>query len=110
MSTAEILGGFEHRVLLATLHLRREAFTASIVDALEDRSGREVAPAAVYIALKRLEKRGLVVSEVRKEGEDTGTARPRRYFEVTRAGVDLLRETRSELNRLWSGLEVLESG
>jgi DNA-binding PadR family transcriptional regulator len=109
MPTTDILGGFEHRVLLATLHLRAEAFTASIVDELESRSGREVAPAAVYIALKRLEKRGLVASEVRKE-EGSGTVRPRRYFEVTSSGVDLLRETRSELNRLWSGLEALDSG
>ena len=106
MATTDILGGFEHRVLLATLHLGDGAFTANIVGELEERSGREVAPAAVYIALKRLEKRGLVDSEVRKES-DGGTSRPRRYFTVTRAGIDVLRDTRSELTRLWSGLEVL---
>lgn len=108
MATADILGGFELRVLLATLHLRDDAFTASIVDALAERSGRDVAPAAVYIALKRLQKRGLVTSEVRKE-EGAGTVRPRRYFEVTPAGIELVKATRSELDRLWSGLEVFES-
>ena len=109
MATRDILGGFEHRVLLATLHLGEGAFTANIVDELEERSGREVAPAAVYIALKRLEKRGLVGSEVRTEG-GAGSVRPRRYFTVTPSGVDRLRDTRAELNRLWDGLDALGAG
>ena len=108
MTKRDILGGFEHRVLLATLHLGESAFTANIVDELEERSGRDVAPAAVYISLKRLEKRALVASEVRTES-DPGSARPRRYFSVTPGGVDLLRDTRAELNRLWDGLDALEA-
>ena len=106
MGGAEIQGGFEHRVLLATLRLGDDAFTSSIVLELEERTGREVAPSAVYIALRRLEKKGLVSSELRS-GEEGGVLRERRFFTATEAGVAALRESRHSLTRLWDGLEAL---
>ena len=56
------LGEFEHMVLLAILRHGGEAYSVPIVLELEQRTGRSVAPAAVYIALRRLEKRGLLRS------------------------------------------------
>lgn len=106
MNDKELLGGFEHRVLLAALHLAPEAYTAAIVNELEERTSRSVAPAAVYIALKRLERRGLVWSETRTEASP-GERRPRRYFTPTEEAVDLLRNTQRELQSLWRGLAPL---
>lgn len=100
------LGEFEHHVLLAVLRLGNDAFTAPIVEELERRTGRSVAPAAVYIALRRLEKRGLVQSALRTD-DSAGATRERRFVAVTDAGVSQLREARSDLRRLWDGLEVL---
>jgi DNA-binding PadR family transcriptional regulator len=102
----EMLGEFEHGVLLAALRLGEGAYTAAIVLELESRTARQVAPAAVYIALRRLEENGLVKSAMRNE-EERGGSRERRYFRVTRKGVALLRRARSRLIRLWDGLEPM---
>lgn len=106
----ETLGDLEQQVLLAVLRLGQDAYSAPIVTELEARTGREVAPAAVYIALRRLEEKGIVSSEMRPpESEPEG--RRRRYFRVEVEGLSLLRETRRRLVNLWEGLEeLLEEG
>ena len=105
----DVLGEFEHHVMLAALRIGDGAYTTAIVLELETRTGREVAPAAVYIALRRLEQHGLVRSEYGVD-EDTDR-RERRYFSVTRAGLRLLRESRRRFVQLWDGLEpVLKEG
>lgn len=102
--TRKSLGEFEHRVLLAILQLGGKTYSAPIVVELEERIGRDVAPAAVYIALRRLEDRGLLVSELQApEGSEGG--RGRRLFEITPAAIDQLRESRRSLEELWRGLD-----
>ena len=58
------LGEFEHQVLLTILRLGRESYSVPIVAELDARTGRETATSAVYIALRRLEKRGLLRSRL----------------------------------------------
>lgn len=99
----EHLGDLEHQVMLALLRAGPEAYTVHVLTELEARTGREVASAAVYIALRRLEEKGLVVSEVVPPEPGMG-GRDRRFFRVTSAGLEKLRETRSALERLWEGL------
>ena len=100
------LGEFEHRVLLAILRLGSESYSVPIVLELEERTRKPVAPAAVYIALRRLEDKGLVSSRM-AQGEDSGRAR--RYFKVEQEGFDRLQESRRELEARWEGLgPVLE--
>lgn len=96
------LGEFEQRVLLAILRLGAESYSVPVVLELEERMGRAVAPAAVYIALRRLEGKGLVSSRM-DVGEDSG--RERRYFKIEEAGVERLQEARRELEALWEGLD-----
>lgn len=98
----EGLGEFEHMVLLAILRQGGESYSVPLVLELEQRTGREVAPAAVYIALRRLEKRGLLSSRLVDSSEATG--RPRRYFALEDAALEKLRETRAALASLWEGL------
>ena len=106
----DLLGEFEHQVLLAVLRLGEGAYSASIVLELEARTGREVAPAAVYIALRRLEKNGLTRSVMRNATVEEG-GRERRYFRVTPPGRALLRESKRRLVSLWEGLDgALEEG
>jgi DNA-binding PadR family transcriptional regulator len=99
----DTLGEFEHHVLLVALRLGTEAYTTSILTELEERTGREVAAAAVYIALRRLEASGFVKSRL-VHGEQLGEQRQRRYVRVTPAGIRMLREARRRLVRLWDGL------
>ena len=58
----DTLGEFEQMVLLAILHLGEDVYGVPIVDEIARRTGREVAPAAVYVTLRRLEEKGLVSS------------------------------------------------
>ena len=98
------LGEFEQQVLLTILRLDGEAYSVPMVVELEARSGREVSQAAVYIALTRLEKKGLVSSRM-ESPDETGTGRERRYFRVEPEGLALLRESRRTMDRFWAGLD-----
>jgi len=84
------------------LRLKGEAYSVSVVLEIEARTGREVAQSAVFIALRRLEAKGLLRSRVQEDGD--GRSRVRRYFDLTPAGLEMLREMRRVLKRLWHGL------
>jgi DNA-binding PadR family transcriptional regulator len=103
----ETLGEFEHHVLLATRRLGEGAYSAAIVRELEAVTGREVAPAAVYIALRRLEDGGLALSRMAPPPEG---GRERRYFRPTPAGLELMRESRRRFRALWDGVALEERG
>ena len=101
----DVLGGFEHQILLTILRLQDDLYTVPVVLELERRTGRDVAPAAVYIALRRLEKKGLLSSAM---GPATGGGgKQRRYFALTEPGMDRLRESRRTLASLSEGVEAL---
>jgi PadR family transcriptional regulator PadR len=102
--TRRSLGEFEQQVLLTMLRMGGEAYSVPMVLEMEERSGREVSQAAVYIALRRLEDKGLVSSRM-EEPEATDSGRERRYFRVEPAGVEQLRESRRTMERFWEGLE-----
>ena len=108
MGDKHALGEFEHHVLLSALRLGDNAYTTSILAELEERTGREVSPAAVYIALRRLERSGSVRTKLR-HGIERNERRERRYVQVTPAGLRLARQARQRLVRLWEGLSILAS-
>ena len=101
----ETLGDFEHQVLLAVLRLGGEAYSVPVVLELEERTGREIAQAAVFIVLRRLEKKGLLKSRLDDSG-NSETGRTRRYFELTSLAIERMRESRKALVRLWEGVEA----
>jgi DNA-binding PadR family transcriptional regulator len=101
------LGEFEHYVLLALLSLGGRAHGAPVVEALESATGRDVSPAAVFIALRRLEQRGLTRSSKREPRPGEG-GRGRRVFQLTSLGEARLRDARRTLERLWSSKPVTE--
>jgi len=100
----DVLGGFEHQILLSILRLGDDTYTVPIVLEIEEQTGKEIAPAAVYIALRRLEKKGLVTSHL-NEGESDRGARKRRLVSITDDGLEALRESRQALVTLWQGVE-----
>lgn len=104
---SETLGGFEHQVMLALMRLAGEAYSVPVVLEIEACTGRSVAPAAVYVTLRRLEKRGLLESHT-PPLEPGELGRPRRVFRVTADGVAALRESRRILDNLSEGLVLLD--
>ena len=107
--TRDALGEFEHQVLLALLVLGGEGYSVPVVAELERRTGRSANPAAVFIALRRLERRGYLRS--RKEDPSPGEGgRGRRVFRVTPRAVTRLRESRRAFESLWRGADPLLGG
>ncbi|UCC82651.1 MAG: helix-turn-helix transcriptional regulator [Gemmatimonadota bacterium] len=100
--TRTALGHLEHQVLLATLRLRGEAYSVSVLLEIERRTQRSPAQSAVFIALRRLEEKGLLTSRL-SDGAD-GSGHKRRYFDPTPAGLERLREMRRSLLGLWDGI------
>lgn len=98
----DALGEFEHQVMLAVARLEDEAYSVPIVLELEQCTDKAVSPAAVHIALQRLEKRGLLESHL--EPASDRSPRPRRYVHLTEAGLERLRDSRRAFERLWKGL------
>ena len=105
----DLLGELEHHVLLALLRQGSEGYSVPIVLELERCTGREVAPAAIYIALRRLESKGFLTSDLRTAPVEEG-GRERRYFTVTKIGIARLKEARGGFLRLWDGLEPVLEG
>ena len=100
----EALGEFEQLVMLAIMQLDGEVYGVPIVEEIERRTGRSVAPAAVYVTLRRLEEKGLLSSWMSEPTADRG-GKARRCVKVTAAGRDSLREARQVLDRMWKGLD-----
>ncbi len=94
------LGEFEHLVLLTLVRLGGRGHTAPVVAELESATSRAISPAAVFIALRRLEQRGLTRSSKREPRAGEG-GRGRRVFRLTPAGETKLRDARRTLERLW---------
>lgn len=101
----QMLGEFEHHVLLALMRQGDEGYSVPIVAELEKRTSRDVSPAAVYIALRRLEDKGLLVSELRTAHPEDG-GRERRYYRITPEGLARMSEAREALFNLWDGLDL----
>lgn len=101
----DVLGEFEHRVLLAILRRGAESYSVEIVLELETRTGREVSTAAVFVALRRLKAKGLLESRMVEPGADGGHSR--RYFRLTPKALEELRRSRQSLLSLWDGVESL---
>jgi PadR family transcriptional regulator PadR len=98
------LGEFEQLILLAILQLSGDVYGVPIVDEIERRTGRTVAPAAVYVTLRRLEEKGLVSSWMSEPTAERG-GKARRCVKVTRAGVETLRDARQVIDQMWKGLD-----
>ncbi len=109
MPTRADLGEFELMVILALLRLGENAYGVPIAREIEKSIGREVGIGSVYAALERLERKGLVSSNVGEPTPERG-GRAKRYFHVTNAGLRQVRKTQKALVALWRGLPQLEGG
>ena len=105
----EGLGDFEQLVLLAILHLAAsgddDVYGVPIVSEIERRTGRSVSRVAVYIALRRLEQKGLVNTWMCDPVAERG-GKSRRCVEVTRSGLRALRDARRVMDEMWRGLRL----
>jgi DNA-binding PadR family transcriptional regulator len=102
---AQALGELEQIVLLAILQLKGEVYGVPIVEEIERRTGRAVSRAAVYVTLRRLERRGLLSSWMSAPTSERG-GKARRCVKVEPEGLVLLEESRRTLSRMWGDLDI----
>ncbi|MXZ70758.1 MAG: PadR family transcriptional regulator [Acidobacteria bacterium] len=102
-----LLTDFELMILLATLRVGEGAYGVAIAREIERTGGRRVVLGAVYTALDRLERNGLVKSTVGEPTAERG-GRAKRILEVTPVGVRAVRSTKDALVSLWTGLPELK--
>lgn len=100
----EVLGEFEQMVLVAILQISGDVYGVPIVDEIHRRTGRRVADAAVYVALRRLEQRGYVTSWMSEPTAERG-GKARRCVKVSPAGLRALRASRQAMDQMWKGLD-----
>jgi DNA-binding PadR family transcriptional regulator len=105
MPKDQLLGTFEQMVLLAILHIGKEAYGPRILEKLAEGTGRIVSRGSLYVTLDRLERKEMLRSTIGEPERDRG-GRPKRYVAVTEKGVAALREARDSLTALWAGLET----
>lgn len=99
------MGEFEQLVLLALLRLGNDAYGMEVREEIEARTGRTVSYGAVYTTLDRLEGKGFVAFRVGEATPERG-GRARKYFQVSAAGREALREAREVLAVMWEGVRL----
>ena len=88
-----LLAEFELLVMLAALRLGpEEAYTVSIADDIEERTGRSVRRANVYTTIQRLEAKGLLSTALGDPRPERG-GKPRRLVTLTAEGREAVRAT-----------------
>jgi PadR family transcriptional regulator PadR len=80
-----LLGELEQLVMLATLRLGDEAYAVSIRDEIETQTGISLNRGSVYVALDRLDRKGLLVSAFGDPTPERG-GKAKRCFKLTPAG------------------------
>ncbi|MBT8396793.1 MAG: PadR family transcriptional regulator [Gemmatimonadetes bacterium] len=91
---------FEELVLLSVLIATPDAHGPSLQGVLAEEAGREVSLGAIYTALERLGRKGLVRSEM---GDPTPVrgGRRKRHYQLTDEGLVHVREVRRVREQMW---------
>lgn len=99
----EPVGALEQMILLVLVRIGPEAYGVPIVDELGRHTRRPVLRPSVYLALRRLENKGLIQSRL-GDPEPRRGGRARRYFVITASGRRALREAQRTMRSLWQGV------
>jgi DNA-binding PadR family transcriptional regulator len=100
----KFMGEFEQMIVAAVLRLGEGAYGTAIIDAVAQATGREVSSGALSITLDRMERKGLIRSDLGDPSEERG-GRARRYVRITPAGLALARDSRRALLNSWQAIE-----
>ena len=103
----DFLGEFEELVLTMVAILKDDAYGNAIVLEIKQRVGRECNLSAVHVTLYRLEDKGLIKSSMGGATNERG-GRRKRIFNVTNAGLAMLREMKESRMELWKLIPQLK--
>ncbi len=99
------LAEFELLVMLAALRLgTEEAYTVSIADDIQRKTGRRVRRANVYTTLQRLEAKGLVSTRLGDPRPERG-GKPRRLVALEPGGIAAVKSTTGAIRAMAAELD-----
>ena len=102
----EHIGELEELVLLTVGSLVSDAYAVVILEEIRTHSNRKMDVTAIHSVLRRLEKKGLVSSEMGGASKERG-GRRKRFFTLTKAGRRVLDETMELRSALYQKLPKL---
>ena len=100
---APTLGDFEQLILMALVRLGPEAYGLTVRQEIEQRTGRTISAGALYTALDRMEKRGLVTSRLGDPTPQRGGKR-KRLYSLEPAGERALARVYDSLRAMATGV------
>ena len=101
------IGEFELLVVLAILRQADAPYANQVRRDLEDNAKRSVTRGALYRTLDRLKDKGLVDWALEPEGTPERGGLPMRRLEVTRKGLETVRESRAILEDFLESLDTI---
>lgn len=97
---SQSLGNLEETVLLIVAVRQEEAYGYTVSEAYHAHMGNRISISAVHTVLKRLEKKGLIISKMGGATAERG-GRRKRIFEVTKIGLSTLEQIQANRMKLW---------
>lgn len=91
---------FEELVLLSVLIATPDAYGPSLQQILAEEAGQKASLGAIYTALDRLARKGLVLSELGDPTPIRG-GRRKRHYELTPEGLKKVQEARRIREKMW---------
>ena len=89
-------------LLLTILRLNNDACGITIVQDIEDRSGKKITFGALWVSMDILTKKGFITKRLEDPGESGG--RKKIYYSVTPEGIAVLEATRELHKKFWHGM------
>ncbi len=102
----EQIGELEELVLLAVGSLLDNAYAVTVLQTIVENTDRRLDVTSIHSVLRRLERKGLVNSEMGGATAVRG-GRRKKYFSLTRAGRNVLDDTMAVRARLYNQLPKL---
>ena len=96
----------EEFLLLAVWRLKENAYGVTIRDQIKMATGKTWAYGALFVMLRRLEKKGYLTSYFTNPSSQRG-GKSKRIFQLSPRGVKALKEVRKAHESVWSGIEDL---
>ena len=91
----------EELLLLAVFNLKKDAYLVALADYLSKVTGKDVGITSIHLPLNRLEKQGLITSEMGEASAVRG-GRRKRIYSLTRQGFEALEHHKNLTDLIWA--------
>ena len=95
------IGALEEIILLLVIVLEENAYAVTISEEYEKQFNKSISIPAIHTVLRRLEKKGLIVSKVGGATNLRG-GRSKRYYFITKVGYETAKELNEQRATLWN--------